>query len=268
MRIMIKFCKPMNTWVFSFLIFGSSGLVFGEADPSGERNSLKILSYNIKHGRGMDGRVDLKRTAEVIRSLSPDLVTLQEVDKNCTRSGSIDLTEELAGILKMEGRFGKFMNFQGGEYGMAVLSKFPIISHQVHVLPRGAEPRCALEVRVNSGKHWGGIHLFGIHHDWTRENLRVSQCKALLKKIGKETGPVILAGDFNAGRKSQSVRLLVDSGFEILTNDQTNTFPSDKPRVEIDFIMCKGLPLGRFTHKVVAEKIASDHRPVLVELFK
>ena len=102
----------------------------------------------------MDGRVDLKRTAEVIRSLSPDLVTLQEVDKNCTRSGSIDLTEELAGILKMEGRFGKFMNFQGGEYGMAVLSKFPIISHQVHVLPRGAEPRCALEVRVNSGKDW------------------------------------------------------------------------------------------------------------------
>ena len=171
MRIMIKFCNPMNTWVFSFLFFGSSVLVFGEADPSGERNSLKILSYNIKHGRGMDGRVDLKRTAEVIRSLSPDLVTLQEVDKNCTRSGSIDLTQELAGILKMEGRFGKFMNFQGGEYGMAVLSKFPIISHQVHVLPRGAEPRCALEVRVNPGKDWGGIRLFGIHNDWTRENL-------------------------------------------------------------------------------------------------
>ena len=110
--------------------------------------------------------------------------------------------------------------------------------------------------------------MFGIHHDWTREDLRVSQCKALLKKIGKETGPVILAGDFNAGRNSRSVRLLVDSGFEILTNDQTNTFPSDKPRVEIDFIMCKGLPLGRFTHRVVSEKIASDHRPVLVELFK
>ena len=216
----------------------------------------------------MDGRVDLKRTAEVIRSLSPDLVTLQEVDKNCTRSGSIDLTQELAGILKMEGRFGKFMDFQGGEYGMAVLSKFPIISDQVHVLPRGAEPRCALEVRVNPGKDWGEIRLFGIHHDWTRENLRVTQCKALLQKIGQQTGPVILAGDFNAGRKSQSVRLLVDSGFKILTNDPANTFPSDQPKVEIDFIMCKGLSLGRFKHKVVAEKIASDHRPVLVEIFK
>ena len=265
---MLKFCKTMKTWFVSLLFLGSSALIFAKDNASSETTSLKILSYNIKHGRGMDGRVDLKRTAEVIRSFSPDLVTLQEVDKNCTRSGSIDLAQELGAMLDMEGRFGKFMDFQGGEYGMAVLSKFPILGHRTHILPKGAEPRCALEVRVNSGKDWGEIHLFGIHHDWTRENLRVSQCKALLKKIGKETGPVILAGDFNADRKSQSVRLLVDSGFEILTNDQTNTFPSDKPRVEIDFIMGKGLPLGRFTHKVVAEKIASDHRPVLVELFK
>ena len=266
--MMTKFFKSINSCFVPVLFFGSSLLVFGKADSSGERDSLKILSYNIKHGRGMDDRVDLKRTAEVIRSLSPDLVTLQEVDKNCTRSGSIDLTQELAGILKMEGRFGKFMDFQGGEYGMAVLSKFPIISDQVHVLPRGAEPRCALEVRVNPGKDWGEIRLFGIHHDWTRESLRVTQCKALLKKIGQQTGPVILAGDFNAGRNSQSVRLLVDSGFEILTNDPANTFPADQPKVEIDFIMCKGLSLGRFKHKVVAEKIASDHRPVLVEIFK
>jgi len=265
---MIKFCKAMNTWVFTFWVFGLSFSVFGKTDPSGERNSLKILSYNIKHGRGMDGRVDLKRTAEVIRSLSPDLVTLQEVDKNCTRSGSIDLAQELAGILKMEGRFGKFMDFQGGQYGMAVLSRFPIISHQVHVLPRGAEPRCALEARVNPGKSWGEIRLFGIHHDWTRENLRVTQCEALLKKFGKERGPVILSGDFNAGRKSQSVRLLTASGFEILTNDQTNTFPSDNPKVEIDFILSKNLNYTRFKHQVIEEKLASDHRPVLVELFK
>ncbi len=264
--MMIKFYKAMNTWAFTFLVFGLSFSVLGKTDPSGERNSLKILSYNIKHGRGMDGKVDLLRISKVIGALSPDLVTLQEVDKNCTRSGSIDLTQELAGILKMEGRFGKFMDFQGGQYGMAVLSRFPIISHQVHVLPRGAEPRCALEARVNPGRGWGEIRLFCIHHDWTRENLRVTQCEALLKKIGKERGPVILSGDFNAGRKSQSVRLLASSGFEILTNDPTNSFPSDNPKVEIDFIMSKGLSFTRFTHKVVAEKMASDHRPVFVEL--
>ena len=169
-------------------------------------------------------------------------------------------------MLGMEGRFGKFMDYQGGEYGMAVLSKFPILSHRVHILPRGAEPRCALEVHFNPGKGWEDIRLFGIHHDWTKENLRLSQCEALLKQIGKKTGPVILAGDFNAGRQSQSVGLLLDAGFQILTNSQTNTFPSDNPKVEIDFIMSKGLPFAYFTHKVVEEKMASDHRPVFVEL--
>ena len=77
----------------------------------GENNSLSVLSYNIKHGRGMDGKVDLPRIAKVIRSVSPDLVALQEIDRNCTRSGAVDLTSELGNILGMEGRFGEFMDF-------------------------------------------------------------------------------------------------------------------------------------------------------------
>ena len=125
-RMMTKFFKSMNSSFLPVLFFGSSLLVFGKTDSSGEGDSLKILSYNIKHGRGMDGRVDLKRTAEVIRSFSPDLVTLQEVDKNCTRSGSIDLTQELARILKMEGRFGKFMDFQGGSTAWRYCRSFPL----------------------------------------------------------------------------------------------------------------------------------------------
>ena len=159
------------------------------------------------------------------------------------------------------------MDFQEGSTAWRYYQSFPLYLTRFTSFSR-CEPRCALEVRVNPGKDWGEIRLFGVHHDWTRENLRVTQCKALLRKIGQQTGPVILAGDFNAGRNSQSVRLLVDSGFEILTNDPANTFPSDQPKVEIDFILCKGLPLGRFEHRVVAEKIASDHRPVLVEIFK
>ena len=81
-----------------------------------ENNGLKLLTYNIKHGRGMDGEVNLIRIAKVIRSLSPDLVALQEVDLNCTRSGSVDLHAELGAMLGMEGRFGKFMNFQGYKF--------------------------------------------------------------------------------------------------------------------------------------------------------
>ncbi len=231
----------------------------------GENNSLSVLSYNIKHGRGMDGKVDLPRIAKVIRSVSPDLVALQEIDRNCTRSGAVDLTSELGNLLGMEGRFGEFMDFQGGEYGMAVLSKFPIIEHQVHPLPTGAEPRCALEVRVNAGSKFGEISFVGIHNDWTREDFRVSQCKALLDKLDNLQIPVILAGDFNAGRESESVRLLCRSGFEILAKNKVNTFPSTLPKVEIDFIMSRGLKNKKFTHSVIDERIGSDHRPVLIE---
>ena len=258
----------MNIWIIFLGVLGSSLFIFGKDNALREINSLKILSYNIKHGRGMDGRVDLKRTAKVIRSLSPDLVTLQEVDKNCTRSGRIDWTQKLAEILKMEGCFGKFMDFQGGEYGMAVLSKFPIVAHQVHVLPRGAEPRCTLEVRVNPGKDWGEIRLFGIHHDWTKETIRINQCRGLLQALGGKPSQVVLAGDFNAGRSTDSVDLLLNAGFRILANSKTNTFPSKDPNVEIDFIMSKNLNFTRFKHQVIEEKLASDHRPVLVELFK
>ena len=88
--MMTKFFKSMNIRVLAVLFFGSSLLVFGKADSSGERDSLKILSYNIKHGRGMDDRVDLKRTAEVIRSFSPDPSLCRKLIK--TVLGAVPLT--------------------------------------------------------------------------------------------------------------------------------------------------------------------------------
>ena len=149
---------------------------------------------------------------------------------------------------------------------MAVLSKFPIIDHHVHPLPKGAEPRCALEVRVNTGAKFGEISFVGIHNDWTRVDFRVAQCKALLERLDNLQLPVILAGDFNAGRDSESVELLLGSGFEILAKNKVNTFPSTLPKVEIDFIMSRGIKYMRFYHSVIDQKIASDHRPVFVEL--
>jgi len=250
----------MRNW-FILLLLMCCGMNAVLADLS----SLRILSYNIKHGRGMDGKVDLSRIAKVIGSVAPDLIALQEVDRNCTRSGSVDLTAELGARLGMDGRFGKFMNFQGGEYGMAILSKFPIIDHHIHELPKGAEPRCALEVRVNTGTPFGDISFVGIHTDWTREDIRVAQCKALVDKLDNLQLPVILAGDFNAGRDSKSVELFLGSGFEILAKHKVNTFPSTLPKVEIDFIMSRGLKNKKFTHAVIDERIASDHRPVLIE---
>ena len=101
---------------------------------------VKVLSYNIRHGAGLDGRIDLERIAEVIRRADPDLVALQEVDKCCERSGNQDTPARLGQALGMEHRFGKCMAYQGGEYGMAVLSRLPVTETIPHTLRTPCQP--------------------------------------------------------------------------------------------------------------------------------
>ena len=94
----------MRIFIFLTLIF-----------PSLIADELRLVAYNIHHGEGMDGKLDLERIARVIAAEKPDLVALQEVDKGCKRSGSIDQAAKLAEFLKMDHRFGKFMDYQDGE---------------------------------------------------------------------------------------------------------------------------------------------------------
>ena len=90
--------------------------------PIQEPTTLRVMSYNIKHGYGMDGKIDFERIAAVIRKQNPDVVTLQEVDKAVSRSGGIDTAQHLGQLLGMTHHFAKFMDYQGGEYGLAGLS--------------------------------------------------------------------------------------------------------------------------------------------------
>ncbi|HUG27420.1 MAG TPA: endonuclease/exonuclease/phosphatase family protein, partial [Gemmatimonadales bacterium] len=99
--------------------------------------TLRVVSYNIRHGRGMDGEVNLERTAAVLRQLTPDIVALQEVDNRVTRSGGEDQAAVLGGLLGMEHAFGSFMDYQGGQYGMAILSRHPIVRVDPVRLPEG-----------------------------------------------------------------------------------------------------------------------------------
>lgn len=230
--------------------------------PSLGAETLKVVSYNIRHGQGTDGKIDLERLAKIIEKENPDLVALQEVDKNCKRSGNVDQAAELGRLLKMEHAFGKFMGYQGGEYGMAVLSRFSIAKVVRHQLPEGAEPRCALEVKVTP-KGWSEpLSFIGIHLDWTKGNFRPKQ----VAKLVDLKGAVILAGDFNAERGSATLKILGDSGWKILREISINTFPAEKPTHEIDFFIGRGLPEFTYIERVIEEKVASDHRPITAEI--
>jgi endonuclease/exonuclease/phosphatase family metal-dependent hydrolase len=189
-----------SSFIASSLLF----LQFIALSEWGPAENLRIVAYNIRHGEGVDGMIDLDRTAEVISRLNPDLVALQEVDKNCSRSGNRDLAAILGNQLNMEFRFGTFMAFQGGQYGLAVLSKFPIRKTRRIQLPPGSrEPRCALEIEVVSESLGTPISFVSVHNDWIDEDFRVKQVLALDKAFETVRHPVVLAGDFNGERSER-----------------------------------------------------------------
>jgi endonuclease/exonuclease/phosphatase family metal-dependent hydrolase len=217
---------------------------------------LTVAAYNIRHGRGMDQRVDLIRTASVLQPFGASLIALQEVDSVCVRSGSSNQAAVLAESLGMYHAFGAFMPYDGGKYGMAVLSAFPILETYRHILPEGAEPRCALEVVVEYAPK-RRLSFVSIHNDWTEEQLRLPQVKELIRALSARRHPVILAGDFNTTREGASLALLRKAGF---VNDEKwrPTFPSLQPEKEIDFIMVRGFSAPARV-EVVKDILASDH---------
>ncbi len=234
------------------------------------RGPLRVLAYNIRHGEGTDGELDLERTAGVIRRAAPDLVALQEVDVGVARTGGVDQLAELERLTGMHGAFAEFMDFQGGSYGLAVLSRFPILARERIALPAGRHEPRAVAVATVDLPGVGPLRFVSLHLDWLQEDAeRFAQAGALLAALEAERAPVVLAGDFNDLPGSRTMELFLE-GFEDAPKPAAarSTFPSGEPEREIDFVLWRGTAGGRFEARarVLEERVASDHRPVLAEL--
>jgi hypothetical protein len=133
--------------------------------------TLRVLTYNIHHGEGRDGRIDLYRIAEVMSSAEPDLIALQEVDRGTERVGGTDQLTELAGLLGMRAEFGKTIDHAGGDYGVAILSRWPMEGVENRPLPTtpGYEPRTALSARVRAGGQGPWVRFTSTHLDNSRD---------------------------------------------------------------------------------------------------
>lgn len=233
----------------------------------GVKNTLRVLCYNIHHGRGTDDKVDLPRLARVIRSVDPDLVALQEVDNTTKRTGGVDQTAELARLTDLHGVFGRQIDFQGGTYGQAVLSRFPITGSAIHVLPGepDRETRIAFETRMNI---FGKEHSFvstHLHHQ--SNDFRVKQSEKIREVFAGADRPVMVVGDLNAYPNSQPLKVFRKDWGSATADKAIPTFPSQKPAHQIDYILFK--PKDRFLVqqvKVLEEPVASDHRPIFAVL--
>jgi endonuclease/exonuclease/phosphatase family metal-dependent hydrolase len=252
------------------LLLTAIGLATGCTSTQPGPQRIVVMTYNIHHGEGGDHKLDLERLARVIRAAEPDFVALQELDMGVQRTSGINEPEELARLTKMHGIFGPAMDFQGGKYGDAILSRFPITSSQTLALPYRPggkhEPRVAVEVVTKiAGEE---VVFISTHLDHTGEpSDRLEQANQINAAYRGDDRATILAGDFNCEVSSPPMRELMRVWTLTSNADPSPTCPADVPREKIDHVLVK--PEGRWRvvdAKVIDERVASDHRPVVVKL--
>ncbi len=228
---------------------------------------LRVLSYNIHHGRGIDDRVDLERLARVIKACHPDLVALQEVDNGTQRTDGVDQAAELAEMTGLHGQFARQIDFEGGQYGQAILSRWPLSDLQIHWLP-GEPDRERRIVATCSIALPGRALLFGtthLHH--ANVNLRLRQASAIGEVFDGRPETVLLAGDLNAEPEQAPVVELLKTWAVVHSGTALPTFPTVDPIKQIDYIFYRPSERLRVVSaEVIDEAMASDHRPLLAVL--
>jgi endonuclease/exonuclease/phosphatase family metal-dependent hydrolase len=231
--------------------------------------TLRVLTYNIHHGEGRDGRFDLPRLADIMKNADPDLVALQEVDQHTERADGVDQLAELERLTEMHGAFGKAMDYQGGNYGVAVLSRWPIQSAMNRPLPGSPEiePRTALTVEVRAGAEGPLLQFTTAHFDNTRADDRQAQAMYLDEVLVREARATILAGDMNA-RPDTDVMKVFEPRWTIAPSaDASPGVSTGRPRLRGDYVLFRPSERWRVIEsRTIDETVASDHRPLLVVL--
>ncbi len=236
---------------------------------AGGRTALRVLTYNLHHGEGVDGRVDLERIARIIRECRADVVALQEVDVSTERTGRVDQAAEYLRLTGMHGNFGKAIDFQGGAYGMMLLSRWPLADFTVHRLPNPSkrEQRLAVSARISPPGR-PAFRFIGTHLDASREDGdRWLQAGRLQDLFANDLVPAIMAGDFNDRPESRVMTRMLSLWQDAAADRPEPTIPADRPNDRIDFVLVRPPGAWRVVRtQVLPESTASDHRPVLAEL--
>lgn len=231
---------------------------------SAEPIRLRALCYNIHHAEGIDRKLDLNRIAQVILSVDPDIVALQEVDQNVKRTGHVDQPAELAKLTMMNVVFGANIELQGGHYGNAVLSKLPISRHTNHMLPNvnHGEQRGVLIAELMIAEKKQPLTLLATHLDHRPSDQERVQSAKTINELIKQPAPALLMGDLNDVVGSDTLMLL-DSAWQRTNRSPLPTVPVGQPRRQIDFILYQPAKRWKVIEtRVLDEAVASDHRAI------
>ena len=218
---------------------------------------VRIMSYNVRHCAGMDLVVDYDRTANVIAENQPDVVALQELDSMTGRSGRKYQLSELADRTNYHSVFGKAIDYDGGGYGIGILTKEKPLSTKRIPLP-GEEPRVLLIVELEN-------YVIACTHLDLEESERLASTALIIEEAQCWQKPFIIAGDWNDYPNSQL--LLELKKYFTINSGNDFTFPADAPTECIDYVATfNNCPAKTIESVVVDEPEASDHRPLMVNL--
>ena len=163
---------------------------------------LKVITFNVAHGRGMDGLVDINRQAKLMQKYNADIVFLQEIDMYTKRAGDVNQIREFSKEIYLPySSMETNITLEDGYYGDGIISRFPISFSTNYLMPLtdlNHEQRGILCNRIKLGT--AKINLFSVHLS-TYEDERILAAKELLRIIRKidENEIIIIGGDFNVG---------------------------------------------------------------------
>ena len=219
---------------------------------------VRVMSYNVKNGYGLDGVKSIERCADVIREVQPDVVAVQEVD-SCTRRNKFyvlgKMAEKAGGY---HAYFGPTISHTGGKYGIGVLSKKPALSVEFHRLPCRREPRGLLVVEFDK------YYMLCTHLSLNEED-RVTSVGIIRDVVSKLDKPAFIAGDMNARPTSKPMEAFKEYA-QVLSNDKKFTIPSNDPRACIDYILGVNGTFKVLKDFVGYDILYSDHLPLYVDV--
>ncbi len=245
-------------------------LFLATLDVTAQGTTIRVVTYNIHHGAGTDGRVDLNRVAGVLGGA--DVIGLQEVDVHNARSGFADEAKAIGDRLGMRYRvFGQTRSwFWFMRYGNAIVSRYPIVGSRNHALPRNpadSEPRKMLQADIRVGAEV--IHVF-VTHLSLRQSERALQTAEIMRIIGGTSGRCILMGDFNAlppAAEIATVTRTMRDAWALRGVGAGFSFSSWNPQRRIDYILvpASGVTLDSVRVRPTRQRDGShpsDHLPV------
>ena len=222
----------------------------------GQNQQLQIMSYNVRHCAGMDLVVDYDRTSAVIVQQQPDVVALQELDSMTGRSEHRDQLDELASRTGYHQVFGAAIEYDGGQYGVGILTREMPVSTKRIPLP-GEESRVLLVVELED-------YVIACTHLDLDEAQRLASVPPIVEEAQRWQKPFLLAGDWNDTPDSELLKVMTQH-FTVLSGDEA-TYPADEPTECIDYVAAFNGRAEAIESHVINEPEASDHRPLVVFL--